>query len=372
MARAESQTQEPTAADSNGEPTAYSGAAAFPELVWSHYRWERELHRDGEASEEVEADYRTQLREFQQNEGEVLGAYWSTRGASAVALTIKDTGSRKIPLVTERESVIRLHRVSDWVTNGTPGVAELLDECDILAIKVGELLRGASERIAMQWILAVQSHLLGIVERTRGRPRPEELSAALARQRRQLANVEDYYHRAAARSARIVYVTGMALGACFLVVFAAALAGFLWVLGLTSEQSAEIDTFFVSYFAGALGALVSVLSRMASIKGRFSIDYEVGRPLVRRLGAFRPIVGAIFGVALYFLLASGLLQTEDPESERAIFYYGIAAFLAGFSERWTSVIFGSAQRTIGGDAGDADAVSGEPPAEAPARRRRAE
>ena len=53
--------------------------------------------------------------------------------------------------------------------------------------------------------------------------------------------------------------------------------------------------------------------------------------------------GAIAGVALYFLLASGIAQLQvEPDEEVA--YYGLAAFLAGFSERFATVMFGSAER----------------------------
>ena len=67
---------------------------------------------------------------------------------------------------------------------------------------------------------------------------------------------------------------------------------------------------------------------------------------LRRLGALRPFVGAVFGVAVYFLISSGLPQVELPNTEEAFFYYGTVAFLAGFFERRTQVIFGSAEKTL--------------------------
>ena len=84
---------------------------------------------------------------------------------------------------------------------------------------------------------------------------------------------------------------------------------------------------------------------MAS-EDKFELDYEVGRPTVRKLGAFRPFVGAIFGVAIYFLIKSGLPQVELPSDEEAFFYYGTVAFLAGFFERRTKVILGGAEKTL--------------------------
>ena len=102
--------------------------------------------------------------------------------------------------------------------------------------------------------------------------------------------------------------------------------------------------------------------RMAN-EDKFAIDYEVGRPTVRKLGAFRPFIGAIFGVAMYFLIQSGLPQVELPDTDQAFFYYGIVAFLAGFAERRTKVILGSAEGTLEKSLGLAgsDRNGGTPP-----------
>lgn len=88
-----------------------------------------------------------------------------------------------------------------------------------------------------------------------------------------------------------------------------------------------------------------------------AVEHTV-RALQRRID--RPPVGAVlvpsfdrltvkgFGVAVYFLLASGLLMTKPPQG-KVIYFYAIAAFLAGFSERFTGVMFGGAERLLSGD-----------------------
>ena len=81
--------------------------------------------------------------------------------------------------------------------------------------------------------------------------------------------------------------------------------------------------------------------RMSS--NRFGVDYEVGRATVRRLGSFRPFIGAVFGMALYFLFQSELLHTSVPDDPgTSFFFFGILAFLAGFNERFTNVLLGKA------------------------------
>ena len=338
-----------------------SGAVSFAELVRIHFEWERASRRQT-PGEELEQRFRAKLEEFQASEGLLLQAYWSRRRASAVALTLKahrplasggrlrrsvawfvrpDSGD---PL-TAQDAIIRLHRATDWLAREAP-IADLLHHCDTLGIRVGEVLRGTSERIAMQWIFAVQSHVLGFVERTDGKATQEQIKELVASQAGELVEIEDYYSRAGDQAARVVYFSGMMVGAVISALLAGLLAFALWLGGwFEAPHLHDMETFFVSYAAGGVGAIVSVMSRMAS-GDKFNIDYEVGRPTVRRLGAFRPFVGAIFGVAIYFLISSGLPQVQLPESQAAFFYFGTVAFLAGFTERRTGVIFGGAQKTL--------------------------
>ena len=78
--------------------------------------------------------------------------------------------------------------------------------------------------------------------------------------------------------------------------------------------------------------MVSVVARMNS--NSFSVEYDVGRPTLRRLGAFRPLVGAVFGVVIYFVLASGLMYGDRQADQRSFEFYAVFAFIAGFSERF--------------------------------------
>lgn len=338
-----------------------SGAVSFAEVVGIHFEWERAVRR-GTPDDELEQRFRDKLREFQQKEGTLLHAYWSRRRPSAVALTVRPrrrlkprTLRRWWPLrgraqkaedpLTDADAIIRLHRVTDWLARES-AIADLLHHCDTLGIRVGEILRGTSERIAMQWIFAVQSHLLGFIERTEGKATKAQIDEIVTSQKRELIAIEEYYDRAGEKTARVVYFGGMMLGAFYSAILAGLGALALWAGGWIEEPHVRgIETFFVSYAAGGIGAIVSVMSRMAN-EDKFAIDYEVGRPTVRKLGAFRPFIGAIFGVAMYFLISSGLPQVELPNTDRAFFYYGIVAFLAGFAERRTKVILGSAEGTV--------------------------
>ena len=58
---------------------------------------------------------------------------------------------------------------------------------------------------------------------------------------------------------------------------------------------------------------------------------------MRWIGIYRPFVGALFGVAAFLLLASGILQTDEPTSDQKLAYFGILALFSGFFERFTTL-----------------------------------
>jgi hypothetical protein len=321
-----------------------TGAAVFPQLVWAHYQWERKLHTDGGSDPALEQAYRQKLTEFQQKEGRLEQVYWSTREPSAVAMTVehgKPASLNGLGL-RERDDVVRLHRVTDWATRDAPKIADLLHECDLLATRVSQVLHGTTEQIALRWILGIEMHLLGFLERKDSLDAKAE-AELVAAQRRKLAECEAYYHRAASKAGRIVYVSGMLIGVWFAAIFAALAGLLLWTGGVVGHDR---TTILICFGAGAIGALVSALSRMSRVEqGRFNIDFELGHTLLRRLGVYRPFLGGAIGVALYFLLAGGLLDIQ-VDSDQEPYYYGFFAFLAGFSERFATIVLGAAERRL--------------------------
>jgi hypothetical protein len=354
------------AGNGNGVADRMSAAGMFADLVRTHYDVEKHPNESGALER-----YHHTLEQFEAFEGEITHVYWSTKRASAVALTVKRRG-RLAQWVLDDDAVIRLHRLTDWL-EPEYRIAELLHHCDTLAIKVSQVLRGTSERIAMQWIYAVQSHLVAYLERSdNGRrengahremtpTKKKELNAVLRSQARELIQIEKYYSQAAEKASRIVYFWGMMVGAVLSGLIGLGIAAILQNGGWFDEpHTLSTQTFIICYAAGGLGAIVSVLMRMSS--NRFGVDYEVGRATVRRLGSFRPFIGAVFGMALYFLFQSELLHTSVPgDPGTSFFFFGILAFLAGFNERWTNVLLGKAEKTLAASLGDirADVLTDE-------------
>jgi hypothetical protein len=179
------------------------------------------------------------------------------------------------------------------------------------------------------------------------------LSEVVKHARSELLEIERYYDRAANKAARIVYFWGMLNGAAVAFALIAILALIVHVSFRELDlDDAAVRNFFVCYTAGAVGAVVSVLTRMRRESG-FTLDYEVGRGQSFRLGSFRPFIGAVFGLVIFFAIESDLLQLGVPDgdaatdrSDASFYFLALLAFVAGFSERLTHVVLGRAEKTI--------------------------
>jgi hypothetical protein len=389
-----------------------TGSMLFPDLVWAHWSWQQAVRphefrsprrlrtllrgsdrrrslRDASSNgrpgplsdEEVEQlrqDYLASVAEFQAAEGSIVNAFWCVGEASAAVMTEWERPRR----LFGKCSSFRIHRVTDWMTAEAPDIADVLHHADALAIKVNQVLPPVPRRIAMEWIFAEQSYLLGFVDRMAGEP-PRKASTRIAKEHgAELKQVERYYDRAASKAARLRYFFGMLLGLVALAVIGLGIAGLVELFADFARDSTATRNFFACFGAGAVGAIVSVMIRMRNEDG-FSVDYEVGAGPLIWLGSFRPFLGTIFGTTAYFALQSGFIQLNPPSPEAEFFYFALFAFVAGFSERFTHVILGGAELTIaralpGGEGDDRPAevaaraaaqdVDGRPPAASPQSR----
>jgi hypothetical protein len=305
---------------------------SFPELVQTHFIRESAL-KDGEVyTGDAEERYREFEAAFQRQRGRIVSAYWCTSQPSAVALTEAE-GKKGSP------AAMAFHRVSDWATKDEPEIADALHECDELAVRAAQVLRGKTLHICMQLVMASAGHLLSLVDGPAEHEGKGKKELALKLERRKLEKARAYYHQAANGQAQLYYFAGMMLGALALAFVSIAIGVSISLPGIDNRE------FFGSLSAGTLGALVSVMARIGS--GQFRLDYDVGRRYPIFLGALRPVIGGIFGLALYFAVTSALLDLfKLPTDENQRFYFLLViAFLAGFSERWardTLLSFGGA------------------------------
>jgi len=156
----------------------------------------------------------------------------------------------------------------------------------------------------------------------------DEFRATLADYYAKLALADRDYRDAAERRAQYIYMWGTFAGVLVLVAILAVTGLFTAIAGYSPLHDEAIAVAFGCALAGAIGGCASVSFRVLSY-GRLRVDAGASVLTVRGLGTVRPIVGAIFGVAMYFALKSGLVNSGNE----SFYLYAVLAFVAGFSER---------------------------------------
>ena len=137
----------------------------------------------------------------------------------------------------------------------------------------------------MHWVLAVETHVLGFVERSHAdRVDLKELQAFVASERAELEQIEAYINGSGERAARIYYIQGMLLGIVPLIAVGFLAAFLISLFDALDVHDEGIRAFYGCAVAGAAGAIVSVLSRMGSKKDNFAIDHEIPRRGLYLLG----------------------------------------------------------------------------------------
>jgi hypothetical protein len=201
-------------------------------------------------------------------------------------------------------------------------VAGELHACDELAVRAAHVLTGVRRRVCMRLVMAYAAHLLSLVDEKAAHPE-EHLQAALEKERHGLEDVRHYYREAANGQAQIVYFAGMAISVSIVV----GLGLGLW---LTHGQR----NLFGALIAGGVGAVVSVIQRID--ERDFDVEFDVGRRYVLFLGSLRPVIGAVFGMALSLAETANIVNLPGVGKPKNAEFAAlvVTAFFAGFSERW--------------------------------------
>jgi hypothetical protein len=317
-----------------------SGSVSFPELTLAHYEWRRAIAA-GRLDTELEKAYCMKLDRFERDNGRIISAYWCLDVPSAVVLTERPRARVVRWLLRPK---LCFHRVTDWATRGRPQIAAGLHRCDAIAVRSGEVLTGLRHRICLQLVMASASHLLSLADKKAEHRDPDTV---LKQEEENLEDVWGYYKNAANGQAQMIYFAGMAL-------FTVALC-LLALPNAVADVVPNVDDreLFGALFAGAVGAVVSVVQRINS--GRFSLEYDVGRPYPFFLGGLRPLMGGVFGLGIYFAVSSGLLELPIASEGTARFYaLMVLAFVAGFSERWAKDTLARTSRVVPVEESDGD------------------
>ncbi|HYK06189.1 MAG TPA: hypothetical protein VEW11_00330 [Gaiellaceae bacterium] len=339
-----------TAADAAAPAASGRRRVSFSELVeaWA-------VRESGDGAEER---YQKLRAAFVHHHGEITDSYICESGPMAVAVTAiaPNPLERKLLRLKDR---IEMHSETETLVRMHPEVAQVLHRAEVQYVSVRNALRGLSQRLLVNWLFVWLRDLMLV-----SIPSPDGTVVPLTaedieEQGKELDRIEEHYQQAASREAQIVYLGGMLGGVLAL----CAITVPVGILLAASDVPVNLTTFFGCLIAGALGALVSVVTRMSADK--FHVRHEVGRSYVQRVAAFRPFIGGVFGLLVYFALQGGLIRQLDvPEDSRDRFaFFLVLAFAAGFSERLVKEVLRSAD----GDDGAATKPAPRPDAGAPER-----
>ena len=302
----------------NGSQQTLEGQTSFSQLVREHHRWAKQFHGRNRIDEETRERYQTALADFEGTAGPIVDAYWCSEEASAVALTEREprqpVADGLIGRLVRRppEPELRLYRVTDWMTANAPPLADLLHSCDILAIKAGRGARG--NRAARRHALGARgrdpcARLRGAVARNARRPQGAAGVRDVA-ERAELEQIEAYINSSGERVARISFVQGMLLGILPVIALGFLAAFVISLFNVLDIRDEGVRAFYGCYAAGAVGAIVSVLSRMGSKKDNFTIDHET--PALGPLRCSAPIARSWAGSS-----ASRCTSSSRPVSSRS-------------------------------------------------------
>jgi hypothetical protein len=205
-----------------------------------------------------------------------------------------------------------------------------------------EFLRPAHRKVCVSRIFRIIAWTLGTLDdraaRTPGadvRLEPEEAMSL----NKGLDQAEAYYRKHADGRARLWYVAGMLFGMIPLF----ALLGLIALWGGVALD----EPIFVSLFAGGIGAILSVMTRVG--RGDLALEREISMLTAVLLGGVRPYIGAIFGGLLFVLIEGNVINIAPGGTDPTFVTYAGLAFIAGFSERVAKSAIDTAENAIPGD-----------------------
>jgi hypothetical protein len=199
--------------------------------------------------------------------------------------------------------------------------------CKALNLEIAQL-RPVRRSFLVSRIYSILVYLLSLAD-SQAMPGydKERTIDSVAEANSEVTRIEATFRNALITEARQNYLMGMLIGAIFLIILVAAIFA-----AFPGKDSTDLPIFGI-VASGGVGAIVSVMSRLTSNKLR--VDPSAGPLLVRLAGGFRPVVGAIFGLAIFVFVQATVLPVKITVTGIQLNYFYLAiAFLAGFSERF--------------------------------------
>ena len=356
------------------------GNASFEQVAEVHFGSKKAFNNNDPLRLKLEPLLKPIHEAFEKAYGTVTNLYWCSEIVAGVAITSPDQGTSKSTDQTFRErlgqwalgawrrlssllwgpgyqpksnQLFSLHIVNREVAGEDVDILTGLCECERQAIQARTNLQGEDARVSMQRLYSSAVNLLMLLNKRialRNGDGAANDGQVVDFQKEYLADTERFIDRSAQRDSYSWYFIGMLFGAVLLILLTVVV-----VCTVNAANNAVIGkNLLASFVAGAVGAFVSVMSRMTA--GKLRLRYESGNGQIFRFGVFRPVIGAIFGAVVYAVFTSDILPLDMPsDSSQAtlelsqhalLMFYCVVGFLAGFTERWAQDVLTSASSTL--------------------------
>jgi hypothetical protein len=292
------------------------GEATIHQLLETHFG-QRDWQTPDSAQRDTYAWYYPRIRAaFEKKSGSIDEFYACTDIRAAVLLTSND-------------DLLLYYDVGQC-----PQADALLASSYRLATEVPQYLNGSDLRRCLEMIFDTLNGTLGMMNRAADSKLGQDQiitvnEETLTVYEGDLAHAQRFFDRATQRRSQITYFWGMTAG----LAIPAVVIGCLTIVWIQTDSDFDFGPLVGALGAGAIGAWISVIQRMAS--SSLQLDYSAGSSQLRLLGMFRPVVGAIFGAALYFVIESEVLPVAiRSDGRNDLFFFIAVGFIAGFQERW--------------------------------------
>lgn len=276
------------------------------------------------------ADYEAVKSTYQHHNGPIKDEFYARHIDGTGAVLIQPPGFMNSVRGVRR---IRLRYDSVLTAGVQPAFEAALWRARALERESGLVLGGRSRQVLVEMIFVIVTYLLGVLDAlkpTGDLDSPvvrKRIEAALAAVTKELERLDGFAKSAARKASLRFYLLGLPLGGLAIVLL-------IWAARWLSIIGTPPTLLRICLTCGGIGAIVSVMVRITRGQNIY-IDSQQGHAVTVLAGSFRPVIGAVFGAALYVFMEGDLLPIARPDAaaDDSYFFAGLA-FLAGFSERW--------------------------------------
>ena len=346
---------------------------SLDQLIEARFGTLVERPQTAQGSHSVHPSYFPRLLEaYVAEHGKIEESYFCKRIRGAAILTVSETPKS----LWRKDVALRIHLryPPDAVVGVTPEFEAALWKCMALSKKATQLLRTQNSRMLHKIMHSTVVYLLTVLDTIAGENedlKTTKTQQAVAEAHRELDHAARQYRDCASWGAQLAYSKGLLIGLVFLLLLGGVIAAAAGIpTGGRLLSSPVLHHLLLCLLGGGLGGVVSVMYRMTSHKFRPN-QYTEHKSLML-LASFRPLIGAVFALAIYVLIWGGFLTMAPPRSSNPYYFVAGIAFLSGFSERFAQVSLAGAAKTAEEEASTArvPADRGASPAGSTVRRRR--